>query len=111
MKQFVSLDNLPVACVEKDEEIENVKKQVRFSSDIYGNENKDGDPKGVDVKEFSTQYRKRIEGIDGLRFKFSVAKNLSSPSRMDSTKKAYVEVLKNGLSRFKNPSRKVRNML
>ena len=98
-------------CVEKDEEIENVNNRVRFSSDISGSKNNDDNPREVDVNNFSTKYRKRIEGIDGLRFTSSVEKNLSSPPRMDSTKKAYVEVLKSGLSRFKNPCRKVRNVL
>ena len=97
--------------VGKDEEIENVNKQVRFSSDIIENKRRHGDQKGIDVNKFSTKYRTRIEEIDGLRFTSSVAKNLSSPPRMDSTKKAYVDVLKTGLSRFKNPCRKVRNML
>ena len=100
-----------IVSVGKDEEIRNVNKQVRFSSDSIENKRRHNDQKGVDVNKFSAKYRKRIEGIDGLRFTSSVAKNLSSPPRMDSTKKAYVDVLKTGLSRFKNPCRKVRNML
>ena len=90
--------------VGKGEVIKNVHKQVRFSSDIIENKRRHCDPKGVDVNKFSTKYRKRIEGINGLRFTSSIA-------RMDSTKKAYVEVLKTGLTRFKNPCRKVRNVL
>ena len=66
------------------------------------------DSGGVDVNNFFAKSRRRIEGIDGLRFTSPVTKNLSSPPRIDSTKKAYAEVLKIGLTRFENPRGKVR---
>ena len=94
--------------VEKGDVNENGDKQVRFHPDICENKNTNNDSGGVDVNNFSTKYRKRIEGIDGLRLTSPVTKNLSSPPRMDSTKKAYAEVLKIGLTRFKNPRSKVR---
>ena len=62
------------------------------------------DSGGVDVNNFFARSRRRIEGIDGLRFTSPVTKNLSSPPRIDSTKKAYAEVLKIGLTRFENPA-------
>ena len=94
--------------VEKGDVNENGNKQVRFHPDICENKNTNNDSGGVDVNNFFTKSRRRIEGIDGLRFTSSVAKNLSSPPRIDSTKKAYAKVLKIGLTRFKDPRSKVR---
>ena len=94
--------------VEKGDVNENGDKRVRFHSDICEDKNMNSDSGGVDVNNFFARSRRRIEGIDGLRFTSPVTKNLSSPPRIDSTKKAYAEVLKIGLTRFENPRGKVR---
>ena len=54
--------------VEKGDVNKNGDKQVRFHPDICDNKNMNSDPGGVDVNNFSTKFRKRIEGIEGLRF-------------------------------------------
>ena len=94
-----------VVCVEKGDVNENSNKHVRFHLDTRENKNMNSDS---DVNNFFARSRRRIEGIDGLRFTSPVTKNLSSPPRIDSTKKAYAEVLKIGLTRFENPRGKVR---
>ena len=54
--------------VEKGDVNENGDKQVRFHLDTRKNKNMNSDSGGVDVNNFSERSRRRIEGIDGLRF-------------------------------------------